>query len=281
MHECEEIGSIMPKLPANHQATLERFTAVCQRDERIMAAFLGGSYARNTADAYSDLDLYLVTTDEAFKDFYIQRHDFMQRLGEPVFIEEFDNPNLVFYILADGTEGELGIGHQSAFSGIHSGPYEILVDKQEILAGLVFPDYKPDFTEQTEKLRRLIYGFWHDLSHFITAIGRKQLWWAQGQVEALRRCCTNLARLRSNFDDTGVGEEAYFKIEKEMPVEMLSDLRATFCRMDEREILEAGFILVRYYKQQAVPLTKTHGIIYPKELERVMVRRLEGVRYSK
>lgn len=269
----------MTKLPVGHQAVLDRFINACQTDERIVAAFLGGSYARNTADPFSDLDLYLVTTDDAFRDFGSQRHNFMQRLGEPVFLEDFNFPNLVFYILADGTDGELGFGRESAFSGIHSGPYKVLVDKKGILTGMVFPDHRPDTLEQTEKLRRLIYDFWHEVSHLVTALGRRQLWWAQGQVEALRRCCVNLARLRSNFDDMGVGEEVYFKIDKEMPVAQLADLRATFCRLEEKEILEAGLALVRYYREQAVPLAQEHGIIYPERLERVMVQRLESVRH--
>jgi len=42
-------------------------------------------------------------------------------------------------------------------------------------------------------------------------MGRHQLWWAQGQLEVLRRCCVNLARLQNNFSDTDAGEEAYFK----------------------------------------------------------------------
>ena len=48
---------------------MNRFVAACQADERVVAAFLGGSYARGTADAYSDLDLCLITTDEAYEDF--------------------------------------------------------------------------------------------------------------------------------------------------------------------------------------------------------------------
>jgi len=45
--------------PHHHQIVMNRFVAACQADERVVAAFLGGSYARGTTDAYSDLDLYL------------------------------------------------------------------------------------------------------------------------------------------------------------------------------------------------------------------------------
>ena len=256
---------------------MDRFKTICQADDRILAAFVGGSFARGTADTYLDLDLYLVTTNAAFAGFAAQRHAFIRRLGEPVFIETFSNPNLAFYILADGIEGELGIGCESDIDSIHSGPYQVLVDKPGILAGRVFTDHAADNAEQTEKLRHLIYVFWHELSHFITAMGRKQLWWAQGQIEALRSCCVNLARLSHNFGDDDAGQEAYFKIEQAMPAELLSGLRATYCRMERPEMIRAVQVLVEFYRKLAVPLAARHGLLYPGQLERVMVQKLEGV----
>jgi predicted nucleotidyltransferase len=62
---------------------MERFVAACREDERVMAAFLGGSYARGTADAHSDLDLYVITTDGAFDAFCVERAAFIRNLGEP------------------------------------------------------------------------------------------------------------------------------------------------------------------------------------------------------
>ena len=51
------------QLPHNHQVAMNRFITACQVDERVVAAFLGGSNAKGMADAYSDLDLYLITSD--------------------------------------------------------------------------------------------------------------------------------------------------------------------------------------------------------------------------
>jgi predicted nucleotidyltransferase len=268
------------RLPLSQQTVVDRFVIACQADGRIVAAFLGGSYARDAADAYSDLDLYLITTDEDFNDFYAQRHAFVQLLGEPVFIESFDIPNIVFYILADGTEGELGLGCESRFADLHRGPYKVLLDKKGILTGAVFADQVPDMVEQTEKLRRLINWFWHDMSHFITALGRGQLWWAQGQLEELRHYCVNLARLRNNFADADAGHEPYFKLENVLPVEQLSSLQPTFCAMARAEMLASSLALVEFYKELAIPLAKTHGIIYPEILEQVMIRRLENVSHD-
>jgi hypothetical protein len=251
---------------------LDRFVAACQADERVVAAFLGGSYARGKADPYSDLDLGLITSDEAYESFLAGREAFIRLLGEPLFFEDFDLPSNIFFIFPDDTEGELAIGRESAFTHIHGGPYRVLLDKKDILAGAVFPWHEADLTEQVETLRRLVYWFWHDLSHFITGLGRGQLWWAHGQLELLRRMGVELARLRHNFS---AAAEGYEKVEKALPVEQLAPLQATYCPLEREAMLQAVHLILRFYQDLAPPLAQAHGIPYPAELERVMVARLE------
>jgi len=240
----------------NHQVVINRFVAACQADERVVAATLYGSYARGAADAYSDLDLGLLTTDEAYEDFLAGREAFIRLLGEPVFLEDFDLPNMVFFIFPDGVEVELSLGRESQFNHNHGGPYQVLLDKKNILAGAVFPRRHPTQAEQLERLRRLVYWFWHDLSHFIAALGRGQLWWAYGQLEELRRYCVNLARLRHNFATEADG---YDKVEQALPVEQLSPLQATCCPLEPGAMLQAALVLVRFYRGVVPLLTQTHG----------------------
>jgi predicted nucleotidyltransferase len=258
--------------PHNHHVVMNRFVAACQGDERVVAAFLHGSYVKGTADAYSDLDLGLITTDEAYEDFFAGREAFIRLLGEPVFLEDFGSAVALFFILSDGTEGELAFGRESRFNHIHGGPYRVLLDKKRILAGAVFPWHEPAQAEQIETLRRLVYWFWHDLSHFTTAMGRGHIWWAYGQLEALRLICVNLARLRQNFS---VGADGYEKVEQAIPVEQLSPLQATFCPMEQDAMLQAALVIVRFYQELAPLLARIHGIAYPADLERVMYDRLE------
>jgi len=258
-----------------HQGFVNRFVAACQADERVVAAFLGGSYAKRTADAYSDIDLSLITIDAAYEEFRATREAFLRGLGELVFLEDFELPNIVFFIYSDDTEGELWFGSENRLDHIRCGPYQVLLDKTGILAGTVFPEHKAPEAEQIERLRRLISWFWHDLSHFITAMRRGQLWWAHGQLEALRSYCVNLARLRHNFSDPDVGSEAYFKVEHVLPVEQLAPLQATYCPLERNAMLQAGLALVRFYQELAPLLVQTHGIAYPDGLERVMIGRLE------
>ncbi len=112
-------------------------------------------------------------------------------------------------------------------------------------------------------------------------MARGLLWWAYGQLEALRRYCVNLARLRQNFSDTDPGEEVYFKVEHVLPPEQLSSLQATFCPMEAGAMLQAAWVIVHFYQEVAPPLTRTHGITYPVDLERVMSDRLQKVNSSR
>src|SRR6266498_5670337 len=98
------------QLRHTHQNFVNRFVAACQADERVIAAFLGGSYAKGTADTYSDIDLSLITTDAAYEGFFAGRAAFLRLLGEPVFLEDFGLPNIAFFIFSDDTEGELWFG---------------------------------------------------------------------------------------------------------------------------------------------------------------------------
>lgn len=265
----------MNTLPPNHQDFIERFTLQCQADGRVVAAFTGGSHARSAADAFSDLDLYLVTKDEDFEAFLVEKYTFLRELGEALFLEDFDIPDMLFFILADGLEGELGIGRRGQFEQVHSGPFLPLLDKAGLLEKVAFQPVLPDYAERREFLRRQVSWFWHDLSHFITALGRGQLWWACSQIELLRANCMNLMRLRENFQDPEVGEEAAFKIEKSLRPDLLEVFSPTYCPLQVPDMLRSVSILIRLYQELVPSLAREHGLEYPSALESLMLRRWE------
>lgn len=256
----------------SHPAVIERFIAECRADERIVAATLYGSHASGAADAHSDLDLGLITTDKDYGDFIAEREAFIRLLGEPLFLEDFGSPVAVFFILSNGAEVELSIGREGDFMHNHGSAYRVLLDKKNLLAGAVFPRRNPTEEEQVETLRRLVNWFWHDLSHLIAGLGRGQLWWAYGQLEELRRMCVDLAHLRHDFSAEPSG---YEKVELALPVEQLAPLQSTFCPMEPDAMRQAAHTLLRFYQEVAPPLAQAHGIEYPYELERLMVERLE------
>ncbi|MBX3082738.1 MAG: aminoglycoside 6-adenylyltransferase [Anaerolineae bacterium] len=265
-------------LPTNHREVVSRFLAACQADDRIVAAFLGGSYATNHADIYSDLDLYFVTTDSSYQEFPTEKEYFVRQLGVPLFLTDFGNLHGSFFILSNGAEGEIWFGRESDFTNIHSGAYIVLLDKNNILAGQVFSTPTAELSEQRELLRRQIDGFWHELSHFIKAMGRQQLWFAYGQIEVMRRMCVLLARLKYNFSDPYLDEnEPYFKIEHALPIETLSPLQSTFCPMEYAAMLQTAKVICRFYQDIAPALAKVHELSYQPDLERMLIKQLRDL----
>jgi hypothetical protein len=260
---------------ANHRTVLDRFVSVCQADTRVVAAFLGGSYATGKADAHSDLDLYLVTTEEDYTAFTAAKEDLIRQLGIPLFLEDWGTPHCYFFILACGTEGELWIGSAGRFAHIHGGPYVVLLDKQGLLAHAEFPEHKAEPDAQRRFLQRQIMGFWHEVGHFSKALAREQVWFAYGSLEVMRRICVNLARLRYNFEDAGVGDEPYFKMEQAMPVEELAVLQATFCPLEIGALRAAGFVILQFYQEVVTELAAAHGLPYPAELEHLALAGLQ------
>lgn len=261
---------------ASQQAVISRFTTMCQADGRVVAAFLGGSHAAGTADEHSDLDLYLILADAAYAGFFAARRAWMHRLGDPVFLEDFDGFGfaMVVFIFADGVAGELALARESRFEHLHAGPFHVLTDKKGILAQKLFPVRKPTEAEQHETLHRLVYWFWHDLAMFSVAMARGRLWTAYGILGDLRLKCVNLARLRHDFTAWADG---YGKVEQAVGAQDLAALQATFCPVERSAMLEAAGAVVRYYVRIAPPLARRHGVPYPTDLERVMSGQLAAL----
>lgn len=263
--------------PPPFKAILDRFVAACRADERVAAALLVGSYTRGAADAHSDLDLFLITDDAAYDDFTAGRDDFVRALGEPLFREDFDLPDIVFLIFPDGAEVEIHFAPAARLGAILDEPHWSLLDKRGLLAAPPAPYAAAGTSQSTDALRRQIAWFWHDLSHFINAVARGQLWWAAGQLEVLRRITVNLLRLRHNLNDPDVGSDPWFKIDTALPAGDLAPLQETYAPVEREAMLAAARVLVDLYRALAAPLAETHGLAYPAELDRLMTARLEAL----
>jgi hypothetical protein len=258
------------------QDVVKRFVAAVGEDDRVVAAFLGGSFAAGSADAQSDLDLYIVMADDAYDDYFEQRYEFMTRLGQFVFIEDFNEFgfDMLVFTLANGVEGELSMARESHFTHFHGGPNKTLVDKKGLLAGMVFPLYRPGEESQLRVLHKSMYWFWDNVSHFVTAMHRGQLWSAYGSLDEMRLKCLKLARLKHDFTLEHTG---YSGVERIVPARELRPLEETCCAPEAAAMLEAALILVRFYRRVARPLGVMHDIKYPTGLDRVVSRRLRDL----
>jgi predicted nucleotidyltransferase len=264
-----------PRVPRDPQPLLDRLTQLCAEDDRIVAAFIGGSHARGEADPFSDADLCVIAKDDDLPGVVADRARLVGLLGRPLFVEDFGLGDIVFFVLADGTEGEIFFGAEGRLDELEPGRYRTVFDPDGILDAVVFDEERADPDEQREVLRQTLTWFWHELSHFIAAIGREQLWWAAGQLEALRGHCVNLVRMEHG---SWAAEEPYEKLDLVVDVDRLGPLRSTFVPIERENLLRAANDLVRFFTKTAPAVAEAHGATYPVELEHLMVDRLEGLR---
>jgi predicted nucleotidyltransferase len=275
MQDIEEIER-------QREGVISRFRAACQADDRVVAAFLGGSYARGATDAYSDIDFGLITTDAGYADFLADRAAYIGQLGEPIFHEVWqgNGGHVVFFTLSAGdracVECELLLGRASDHRQMHVGPYHVLLDPTRLLDGIAFTRLPLAPEEEAERARRLVVWFWHDLCHHvITPLAREQWWSAYGGLQHLRLTCLNLARLSA--DPTGP-LDGYEKVEQAVPAHLLDRLAPTCCPLERGAMLQAADALVQCYQDLALPVARRYGFSYPTALAEVMSARLAGLR---
>ena len=67
---------------------IQRISQLLQADHRIVAAWLAGSVGRGEADAWSDVDLWVVVRDDAIEAVREGRQQFVQVVGPPTLISE-------------------------------------------------------------------------------------------------------------------------------------------------------------------------------------------------
>lgn len=251
---------------------IKKFAAACAEDDRVVSAFVGGSFATGTTDERSDLDLYAVIRADAYDHFLEQHRAFFERWADPVFLEPFDGFgfDMLIFILDGGLEGELAIAKDDNFLHIHGGPYRALIDRSGLLEGVEFPWHGPTHDEQLRVLTRHINWFWRDLSLLSTAMARGQRWTAYGYLESMRRRCINLIRIDRDF---GSWPDGYEKLESVVGDEDLAHLARSFSSLDEAAILNSVKVLISFYREIAPRLALQHGIEYPKPVEEVVLKR--------
>jgi len=261
--------------PRDIQPLLDRFIEICSNDERIVAAFLGGSHAKGEADAFSDVDLCVIARDEAFDELVAEQARLVGRLGEPLFVENFSLPNVVFFVLDDGTEGEIFFGSRSRLVELEPGQHRVLLDPDALLNGITFEEERADPADQDRVLREALVWFWHDLSHFIAAIGRDQLWWAAGQLEALRAYCLNLVRIEHGV---WAGDEPYEKFDRMVGTDAIQPLASTFVPLERDALWDAAAEILSFHRARGPTIAAAHGETYPTELAELMTRQFDEAR---
>lgn len=121
-------------IAARHEAVLQRLIEAARDDERIVAAWLQGSRADGTADAFSDIDFYIAVADEAYESF--DKLAFIERIA-PVLVH-FEPPFLpgVICLLEGPVKLDLLVEQLSAVGRQLRAAVLMLIDKADVESSL-------------------------------------------------------------------------------------------------------------------------------------------------
>ncbi len=168
---------------------IEKFEQLAKEDSRILSAFLGGSLADGTADDLSDIDVYYLVDEQHYSEFHSRVREWLKEAGQLMFFEEHSNFgfDLIIFVYRNGVKGELGLGTSKNMKNMHAGPYKILVDKKQLLDGVVFPfqgHLKGDDLRQYVEQQLRWYWYWYNV--FLTSTARGRLWSALSHLALMR-----------------------------------------------------------------------------------------------
>ncbi len=166
-------------------------------DPGVRAAFVGGSLAAGTADEYSDIDIYAITTAEGFDRVCAASSQALAAAGELLMLRRvhYGFPMDVF-VYADGIHGELGLGTAATLADLHYGPYRVLVDHDDLLSGYIFPGWPVPASERQGRVRELLEWYWRGALLLRGYLARGDLLAAAQQLAVLRGYVAAMARTK-------------------------------------------------------------------------------------
>jgi predicted nucleotidyltransferase len=260
-----------PMDPPDYDGLLEHMQALAAADQRVLGLLLYGSRVTGKADAFSDLDLGVITTDAGARELVRERAALLAQVGEVLFLEDFGDPTHTHAILADGAAFEFIVRPIGEL--VDDGPHQIVLDKDgQVAAALARKVAREPEVFSAEGVRRQIQYFWHEVEHLVTALGRRDLLWAHGGLEEMRGICLRLARAAAGVD--AEDEEPYWKVDTALDAELLERLRATIVPAETAPMRRAAGELLEIYRSLAHPLAERNGIAYPERLDALLSARL-------
>ena len=247
---------------ARLEAFVEHATAVLREDARIAAAWLAGSMAAGTADAYSDVDLRVAIEDSGFDAFVADWHSLPERLAPTVMKRRIGPPEspIVIAITPEWLRFDVAIARASAPARLS---FRVLFDRRE--RG---PEAQP--TEQPDPAARLpglVEEFIRVLGLLRVVHGRHEQVLAAHGAELLRWSLVELFLIENRALRGGMLHLNQF---------LTAEQRGLLETLPTGPFASQG-ALARIFLPRARQLMAAHGQPYPDEFERATLAYLNGL----
>jgi hypothetical protein len=247
---------------ARLEAFVEHATATLRADQRIVAAWLGGSLAAGAADAYSDVDLRVAVADDAFDAFVADWPSLTERLAPTVMRRRIGPPEspIVIAITPEWLRFDIAIAPAAAPDRI--GDRTLFDRRPRPPAGA--PAARPD---PASRLPGLVEEFLRVLGLWRVVHGRGELVLMAHGAGMLRWSLVELFLIENRVQRGGMLHlNPYLTAEQRRLLEALPTTPP-----------ELNAALTRAFLPRARELMARLGQPYPEEFERATLAYLDGL----
>jgi hypothetical protein len=262
-------------LPAGYRALFDRAFAVLEADERVLAVWLSGSLARGGADAQSDLDLLVATSDEGFKSFGESWAEWLAAITATVLAKRIPVVSGLYSVTPEWLRLDVVWEARAALVSTFFRERRLVFDRGGC-AGLVPPPV-PAAGPSAPAVLALVEECWRMLGLMPTAIGRKD--WLLGieGIHLQRLLLYNLLQqANAPLPTTGLKQWS-----SKLTREQIAAFESLPTGAPAREaLIEGTTSVVRMLLREARPLAARLGVAWPDALEhatRLHLRRELGV----
>ncbi|MBO0883704.1 MAG: hypothetical protein J2P17_25885 [Mycobacterium sp.] len=254
------------------RAVIDRVPDVLVADDRILAAWLVDSFATGRADAYSDIDLHCLITDESAGSFRGCWRDTATALIRPLVLAQ-DIPGIIggYTITPDWLHLDLILHPRSQ------------LDPKAVPGLLPLYDRAGDMLP-TKTTPKAIFGepyfperpmaqFLYFVGNLPVLIARGERMILHGSVTGFRDVLISLMLAERGIRDRGGAKrlDPFLTSEQRQTLESLPTVS-----LDDDQILEAIHVVTRVIRHRAKQLAARTDATWPQELEDAALRRIRS-----
>ncbi|MDE0632941.1 MAG: aminoglycoside 6-adenylyltransferase [Caldilineaceae bacterium] len=150
---------------------IDALAANAEADPRIRAAWLTGSFGKETADRWSDVDAHLLVDAGAFDEFHNDVESWLARIRPLVFMRLMFNGRMVNAMTDEAMRLDVWL-HDEEVAEVTKGETRVLYEEEGALSWLPRPAEALTPEAASELLRREIPEFWRCVSMLPVVVGR-------------------------------------------------------------------------------------------------------------
>ncbi len=152
---------------------IDALTAKVEVEAGIRAAWLTGSFGKERADRWSDVDAHLLISAERFDDFHRGLERWLGEIRPLVFVRLMFDGRMVNAMTDEGMRLDVWL-HEGLSAEVTTGETRVLYEEEGVLAWQPRPDDELSQEEAAALLRREVPEFWRCVSMMPVVVGREE-----------------------------------------------------------------------------------------------------------